>query len=1275
MTKARFNTHGISSDDGWIPYFTSTILKPIALGIICILIATPATHAAAQLSIDTVYPSLGKLGEDLSVEIRGTGFDADTRVSMDFDAGNSRLIKDRYATGGRAWDAVIDGDLAYVGFSGAGFPAELHIVNISRPSNPVLIGKVGNVGAPIGLTQKDDLIYVASADQGLYIVDVSNPSNPIVLGSVDTPGFAWQVTVVGTRAYIADAESGLQIIDVSNPSSPFFLGSLDVKGNIYDVKVKGQYAYLASRVLDLRQLDLGLEPSEVGLKVVDISDPKSPKEVKWLPNLGSSKGITIVDKTAYIGLEAGFAIVDVADPLNPELLNTVDTIKSNATITSIDIVGNKAYAAGGFGGLLIFDIENSANVTHIGTIVTSDQAYAVTVIGNTAYVAAFSAGLEIIDVTTPDLPTPRQLLESSVTRGIFVEGNTAYLATGSLQIKDISTPGSPRQIATINTEGDTRGVVVRNGIAYLAKRPNALQIVDIRSPSNPIILGEIVTPGNSTDGNGPGIDVEGNRAYITDGDLQIIDISDPANPKFIATVKTPDTAEDVDIVGNIAYVADRYGGLQIMDISNINQPRIIGNLESGGTGFEGVAVQGNRAYLAGSGYGLFSVDISNPALPVILDYLDRSTSYNDVAIAGNTLYGAGYGGTLVVPLPPVFDAINVISPTRISLTLPSPAVAGDYTLRVSNNNTLVDLNGRSYKEFSELYGAVTFAGKTPVFSEPVTKASPVVVSPNAVSKAIIIAGGGPYPGNALWPATLRSANYAYRALLFQGYRRENIQYLNPDLNIDVDGDGAFNDIDGTASAENLEDAILRWTNDAAAPAHELLLYIVDHGGDAQFRLNETTLLSAQQLDAWLDELQQNLPGKVLVVYDACQSGTFIPKMTPPAGKSRIVITSAADESAYFINQGGLSFSYQFWSSVFSGASLYDSFVFGKRMMLELQTAQVDSNGNGIPNEKADKELAHNLVIGRGFIPASDKPFISAVSGPKTIQGTTKATISASGIIDATGISRVWGVISHPALISGSKDIPVLEAPEIELTDPDGDNTWVGSYDGFTLNGVYTISVYAQNKNGFYSIIDETNPSVTTVQQLTSSIDNDRDNDGVDDLLDAFPDNANESADTDRDGIGNNADGDDDNDSVPDVYDAYPLDSSKSSALSAGRIIQEATLTMADGILVLPLLDVIRPGKSPLRIKNVSFAPASDCSELHFRLKSWEPADGTASASSSDALSVFSPASRLLTSPVLEVLSTGRFGGLIVTRYEDAAMSLDPSCKGVSLVALGATLVQ
>ena len=50
---------------------------------------------------------------------------------------------------------------------------------------------------------------------------------------------------------------------------------------------------------------------------------------------------------------------------------------------------------------------------------------------------------------------------------------------------------------------------------------------------------------------------------------------------------------------------------------------------------------------------------------------------------------------------------------------------------------------------------------------------------------------------------------------------------------------------------------------------------------------------------------------------------------------------------------------------------------------------------------------------------------------------------------------------------------------------------------------------------------------------------DSDGDGVGDNADAFPNDPTESVDTDSDGIGNNADLNDDGDWIADEYDAFP----------------------------------------------------------------------------------------------------------------------------------------
>jgi glycosylphosphatidylinositol transamidase (GPIT) subunit GPI8 len=73
-----------------------------------------------------------------------------------------------------------------------------------------------------------------------------------------------------------------------------------------------------------------------------------------------------------------------------------------------------------------------------------------------------------------------------------------------------------------------------------------------------------------------------------------------------------------------------------------------------------------------------------------------------------------------------------------------------------------------------------------------------------------------------------------------------------------------------------------------------VLYITGHGGDGSFRMSETEVLKAEDLASWLNGLQQMMPGLVTLVYDACESGSFISRLAPPPpGRQRITITSTS----------------------------------------------------------------------------------------------------------------------------------------------------------------------------------------------------------------------------------------------------------------------------------------------------------------------------------------------------------------------------------------------
>ncbi|MEA2013788.1 MAG: DUF1566 domain-containing protein [Thermodesulfobacteriota bacterium] len=375
----------------------------------------------------------------------------------------------------------------------------------------------------------------------------------------------------------------------------------------------------------------------------------------------------------------------------------------------------------------------------------------------------------------------------------------------------------------------------------------------------------------------------------------------------------------------------------------------------------------------------------------------------------------------------------------------------------------------------------------------VATVSAILDSTSRLPKAIIVAGGGSGAWNNLWNATEMNANHAYRALIYQGYSRDTIYYLSS-TDIDVDGNGALDDVDADATNRDFEYAITNW----AKNADNLFIYMIDHGGVGTFRMGAAEFLEVNDLDTWLDTIQETIPGAVTLVYDACRSGSFLPLLLPPAGKGRILATSAsADQESIFLDQGTISFSFLFWARMFNGDSFYDSFVHAKNSVgiTHAQAPLLDANGNGIGNEKGDKDATKEIRIGNEMRVAGDIPCIGSVSPAQTLEGETSVLIYANDVFDLDGISRVWAIITPPNCLSSSPDDPVTDLPTIDLT-PIGNNRYETTYSRFTNTGTYNIAIFAADVTDAFSL-----PKQTTVIQ-TKSI-GDINGDGNVDLADAL----------------------------------------------------------------------------------------------------------------------------------------------------------------------------
>ena len=131
------------------------------------------------------------------------------------------------------------------------------------------------------------------------------------------------------------------------------------------------------------------------------------------------------------------------------------------------------------------------------------------------------------------------------------------------------------------------------------------------------------------------VEVVGDYAYVAAGaaGLQIVNVGNRQTPAIIAALNTPGNANDVAVVAGKAYVADGQEGLRVIDVSNPAAPVALGFVDTPGNA-EDVAVVGPRAYVADGAAGLQIIDVSDPSAPTIIGTADTPSYARGVGVAG-----------------------------------------------------------------------------------------------------------------------------------------------------------------------------------------------------------------------------------------------------------------------------------------------------------------------------------------------------------------------------------------------------------------------------------------------------------------------------------------------------------------------------------------------------------------------------------------------------------------------------------------------------------------
>ena len=218
----------------------------------------------------------------------------------------------------------------------------------------------------------------------------------------------------------------------------------------------------------------------------------------------------------------------------------------------------------------------------------------------------------------------------------------------------------------------------------MGARPAAICLVVVVSAAAADSLNVRRVGGIDTPGEAYGVAVQGDYAYVADGDsgLRVISVADPTQPADIGRLNTPGRLYGVIVLGSKLYAAADTAGLRVISVADPAQPAEVGYLSPPGRVY-GIAIGGasfEYVYAAADTAGLRVISVADPAHPI-------EVGHNDTL---KRAYGvAEWGDYVCVANGDVFSVVSISDPTH-------PTRAGGYGVMGTEAHGVIVDGTRAY---------------------------------------------------------------------------------------------------------------------------------------------------------------------------------------------------------------------------------------------------------------------------------------------------------------------------------------------------------------------------------------------------------------------------------------------------------------------------------------------------------------------------------------------------------------------------------------------------
>lgn len=240
----------------------------------------------------------------------------------------------------------------------------LSVIDVSDPENPVETARRSSTHYYASAAVGQGHLFVSKQSVGFEVLDVSVPSTPVEEGDYGIDlGLDPCLAIDGDLLFVVEGrfipkeKRHLRIIDVSDPSNPNEVGSFLLFDLVAFASGMGYYP----RDIAVRNGYVFLPCAEIGLRIIDATDPSAPHEVyryetDCLMNDASiSENLLYISecpKRLWLSGPQTITVLNVSDPANPvevgrysemETRRNVDLVASQQTLYVVSQTANKDY--------------------------------------------------------------------------------------------------------------------------------------------------------------------------------------------------------------------------------------------------------------------------------------------------------------------------------------------------------------------------------------------------------------------------------------------------------------------------------------------------------------------------------------------------------------------------------------------------------------------------------------------------------------------------------------------------------------------------------------------------------------------------------------------------------------------------------------------------------------------------------------------------------------------------------------------------------------------